>query len=105
MINSLKKNFLKFKKNFIYFFYFDKKKFVINLEYFFYQVNFIIGGNGPKRSVLEEVRDEVGTERVTLLGAVPHSKVHSVLIQGQIFLNTSLTEAFCIAICEAVCSG
>ncbi|XP_076059159.1 phosphatidylinositol glycan anchor biosynthesis class A isoform X2 [Oratosquilla oratoria] len=69
------------------------------------QVNFIIGGDGPKRSVLEEVRDVVGHDRVTLLGAVPHADVHDVFIQGHIFLNTSLTEAFCIAICEAVCSG
>jgi len=28
-----------------------------------------------------------------------------VLIQGDIFLNTSLTEAFCIAIVEAACCG
>ncbi|XP_071516887.1 phosphatidylinositol N-acetylglucosaminyltransferase subunit A isoform X2 [Panulirus ornatus] len=69
------------------------------------QVNFIIGGDGPKRSILEEVRDEVGNERLKLLGAVPHADVHGVLVQGHIFLNTSLTEAFCIAICEAVCSG
>lgn len=69
------------------------------------QVNFIIGGDGPKRSILEEVRDEVGDHRLCLLGAVPHGRVHSVLVQGHIFLNTSLTEAFCIAICEAVCSG
>ncbi|KAK8405849.1 hypothetical protein O3P69_001968 [Scylla paramamosain] len=68
-------------------------------------VNFIIGGDGPKRSLLEEVRDEVGDERLSLLGAVPHGQVHSVLVKGHIFLNTSLTEAFCIAICEAVCSG
>lgn len=69
------------------------------------QVNFIIGGDGPKRSILEEVRDEVGSDRLKLLGALPHAKVHGVLVQGHIFLNTSLTEAFCIAICEAVCSG
>lgn len=71
----------------------------------FYQVSFIIGGDGPKRSILEEVRDEVGSERLKLLGAVPHAQVHSVLVQGHIFLNTSLTEAFCIAICEAAYTG
>lgn len=68
-------------------------------------MNFIIGGDGPKRNVLEEVRDEMGADRVRLLGAVPHAQVHSILVTGHIFLNTSLTEAFCIAICEAVCSG
>ncbi|KAK7067098.1 hypothetical protein SK128_011268 [Halocaridina rubra] len=69
------------------------------------QVNFIIGGDGPKRSILEEVRDEVGSDRLQLLGPLPHANVHGVLVQGHIFLNTSLTEAFCIAICEAVSSG
>ena len=29
----------------------------------------------------------------------------SINQQGEIFLNTSLTEAFCIAICEAVSCG
>uniref|UniRef100_A0A2P2I2S8 phosphatidylinositol N-acetylglucosaminyltransferase n=1 Tax=Hirondellea gigas TaxID=1518452 RepID=A0A2P2I2S8_9CRUS len=69
------------------------------------QVDFLIGGGGPKHGILSEVRDEVGVDRVTLLGALPHSEVHGVLARGHIFLNTSLTEAFCIAICEAVCCG
>ena len=40
-------------------------------------------------------------DRVELLGAVPHSQVPHVLRRGHIFLNCSLTEAFCIAIVEA----
>jgi phosphatidylinositol glycan class A protein len=44
-------------------------------------------------------------ERVTLLGAVPHSQIQKVLTQGHVFLNTSLTEAFCIAIVEAASCG
>jgi len=40
-------------------------------------------------------------DRVELLGAVPHKNVRDVLIRGHIFLNCSLTEAFCIAILEA----
>ncbi|RXG54102.1 Phosphatidylinositol N-acetylglucosaminyltransferase subunit A [Armadillidium vulgare] len=51
------------------------------------QVNFIIGGDGPKRSLLEEVRDYLGIERVQLLGALPHSEVHKVLVLGHIFLK------------------
>jgi phosphatidylinositol glycan class A protein len=43
--------------------------------------------------------------RVTLLGSIAHDQVRNVLIQGDIFLNTSLTEAFCIAIVEAACCG
>ncbi|CAO2635288.1 Phosphatidylinositol N-acetylglucosaminyltransferase subunit A [Lemmus lemmus] len=43
--------------------------------------------------------------RVQLLGALEHKDVRNVLIQGHIFLNTSLTEAFCMAILEAASCG
>lgn len=43
--------------------------------------------------------------RVELLGGLPHDKVRDVLRRGHIFLNTSLTESFCIAILEAACCG
>ena len=43
--------------------------------------------------------------RVELLGALEHSQVRDVLCRGHIFLNTSLTESFCIAILEAACCG
>jgi len=39
------------------------------------------------------------------LGAVPPHKVRDILVRGHIFLNTSLTEAFCIAIVEAASCG
>jgi len=69
-------------------------------------VDFLIGGDGPKRLAIEEIREKSGLlDRVTLLGAVDHAKVPEVLRKGEIFLNTSLTEAFCIAICEAVSCG
>lgn len=39
-------------------------------------VNFIIAGDGPKRTSLEEVREQHNIQdRVTLLGAMEHSKV------------------------------
>jgi phosphatidylinositol glycan class A protein len=44
-------------------------------------------------------------DRVELLGKVDHSKVRDVLVKGHIFLNCSLTEAFCIAIVEAASCG
>lgn len=72
---------------------------------FVVQVDFLIGGGGPKQGLLSEVRDELSPGRVSLLGPLPHAAVPGVLARGHIFLNTSLTEAFCIAICEAVCSG
>ncbi|KAG8195801.1 hypothetical protein JTE90_004805 [Oedothorax gibbosus] len=69
-------------------------------------VTFLIGGDGPKRIVLEEVRERYQLqERVVLLGAVKHENVRDVLVKGDIYLNASLTEAFCIAILEAACCG
>lgn len=39
-------------------------------------VNFIIVGDGPKRGLLEEVRERANMQhRVEMLGAVEHSKV------------------------------
>uniref|UniRef100_A0A0R0E7P7 phosphatidylinositol N-acetylglucosaminyltransferase n=1 Tax=Glycine max TaxID=3847 RepID=A0A0R0E7P7_SOYBN len=69
-------------------------------------VRFIIGGDGPKRVRLEEMREKHSLQdRVEMLGAVQHVQVRSVLISGHIFLNSSLTEAFCIAILEAASCG
>jgi glycosyltransferase involved in cell wall biosynthesis len=73
---------------------------------FLNQVHFLIGGDGPKRLVLEQVREREGLhERVSLLGALDQSEVHGTLLRGHIFLNTSLTEAYCIAIVEAAACG
>ena len=36
---------------------------------------------------------------------VPHAELPKVLSTCHVFLNTALTEAFCIAICEAVRMG
>lgn len=44
-------------------------------------------------------------EQVTLLGSLEHSQVCDVLNRGHIFLNTSLTEAYCMAIVEAASCG
>lgn len=84
-------------------------------------INFIIGGDGPKRVALEEVIEKVTHvhtaslsslslqnqlhDRVELLGSVPHASVKDVLRRGHVFLNCSLTEAFCIAIVEAAACG
>ncbi|XP_068687854.1 phosphatidylinositol N-acetylglucosaminyltransferase subunit A-like [Montipora foliosa] len=69
-------------------------------------VQFIIAGDGPKRALLEEVCEQCKLgDRVKFLGKLEHEKVRDVLVQGDIFLNTSLTEAFCIAIVEAASCG
>jgi len=70
------------------------------------KVNFLIAGEGPKKVELEQMRERHRLhDRVKMIGAVPAESVRSVLIQGQIFLNTSLTEAFCMAIVEAAACG
>jgi len=72
----------------------------------FPDVDFIIGGDGSKKLSLEEmVEREQLQDRVTFLGAVPHSHVRNVLVRGHIFLNCSLTESFCIALLEAASCG
>ena len=66
----------------------------------------VTGGDGPKRIDLEQMREKYQLhDRVELIGAVKHSEVRDVLVKGHIFLNTSLTEAFCIAIVEAASCG
>lgn len=72
----------------------------------FTNVHFIIGGDGPKKLLLEEMRERFQLhERVEILGTVPHRQVREVLVRGHIFLNCSLTESFCIALLEAASCG
>ncbi|KAM8977033.1 phosphatidylinositol N-acetylglucosaminyltransferase subunit A [Pelodytes ibericus] len=70
------------------------------------ELHFLIGGEGPKRIILEEVRERYQLhDRVHLSGALEHQQVRDELVKGDIFLNTSLTEAFCMAIVEAASCG
>ncbi|CRK92402.1 CLUMA_CG005974, isoform A [Clunio marinus] len=78
------------------------------IPYFKHQrnINFIIAGDGPKRELLEEIREKNNMQdRIQMLGALEHSDVRDVLTCGHIFLNTSLTEAYCMAIVEACSVG
>lgn len=69
-------------------------------------INFIIVGDGLKRELLEEIREKANMQdRVKMVGAVEHVEVREYLVQGHIFLNTSLTEAYCMAIVEAASCG
>lgn len=69
-------------------------------------VHWIIGGDGNKMDELKFLIKKFQLEdRVELLGFVPNYQVCSVLNRGHIFLNTSITEAFCIAALEAASSG
>lgn len=70
------------------------------------KVDFLVAGDGPKRWLLEEVRERRSLQdRVRLLGSQRHCNVRNILNQGHIFLNTSLTEAYCMAIVEAASCG
>jgi len=71
------------------------------------RVDFIIAGDGPKRILLEEMIEKYSLQgRVIMLGELQHSEVRDkLLVKGDIFLNTSLTEAFCMAIVEAASCG
>ncbi|KAI0057716.1 glycosyltransferase family 4 protein [Artomyces pyxidatus] len=72
----------------------------------FPNVRFLVGGDGPKLIDLLQMREKhFLQDRIELLGPVRHRDVPNVLIQGSIFLNTSLTESFGIAILEAACAG
>lgn len=70
------------------------------------EISFIIGGDGPKRIELEQVREQYSLyDRIELCGAIRQGNVRDHLIRGDIFLNTSLTEAFGTGIIEAACCG
>ncbi|CUM64320.1 uncharacterized protein PRCAT00001920001 [Priceomyces carsonii] len=70
------------------------------------EVNFLIAGDGPKYLDLEQMREKYFLqERVTMIGAVKHEEVRDVMIQGDIYLHASLTEAFGTVIVEAASCG
>ena len=70
------------------------------------EVQFLIGGDGPEMYVLKKMVESHSLQsRVSLLGTINTSDVQSVLVKGDIFLNTSLTEGFCMAVLEAAASG
>jgi phosphatidylinositol glycan class A protein len=72
----------------------------------FPNVKFVIGGDGPKKPLLENMIETSNLQdRVRLTGALRHNKVRDIMIKGNIYLNTSLTESFCIAIVEAASTG
>ncbi|KAL9642172.1 hypothetical protein ABK040_007176 [Willaertia magna] len=69
-------------------------------------VDFIIVGDGPKKiELLEMIEKNELFQRVEMLGGKPHSEIPKLLQQSHVYINTSLTEAFGMAILEAACSG
>lgn len=70
-------------------------------------LNIIIAGEGPKRVDLEQMRDQCSLHgRLQMVGPLKSGKeCREHLVKGDLFLNTSLTEAFCISILEAASCG
>ena len=69
-------------------------------------LRFLIGGDGPKKQLLENmITQHQLASRVELLGSIPFDEARDVLIQGDIFLNCSYTESFCISLLEAAACG
>ncbi|KAJ3783892.1 glycosyltransferase family 4 protein [Lentinula aff. detonsa] len=72
----------------------------------FPNIRFLVGGDGPKLIDLLQMREKyLLQDRIELLGPIKHNDVRSVFIRGSIYMNTSLTESFGIAILEAACAG
>ncbi|CCE81701.1 Piso0_002366 [Millerozyma farinosa CBS 7064] len=70
------------------------------------EVNFLIAGDGPKFLDLEQMREKYYLqEKVKLIGAIKHEEVRDVMIQGDIYLHPSLTEAFGTVLVEAASCG
>jgi len=67
---------------------------------------FIIGGDGEKTDIIKKlIKIHSLEDSVELLGAIPHKDVCNVMNRGHIFLNTSLTETFCLSMLEAASCG
>ncbi|ADM12279.2 GPI-anchor biosynthesis protein [Encephalitozoon intestinalis ATCC 50506] len=70
------------------------------------EVRIIIVGDGPMKEGIEQVLDENELyDRVEIICEVDHGEVGDIMRRGDVFLNTSLTETFCIAIVEAASCG
>lgn len=70
------------------------------------EISFLIAGDGPKFVDLEQMRERYQLQdRVELIGSIKHEQVRDVMIQGQIYLHPSLTEAFGTVLVEAASCG
>ena len=70
------------------------------------EVEWVVGGDGKKGTLVRETVELHNLEsRVTFLGRVDQCDVKSILGEVDVFLNTSLTESFCLSVLEAKASG
>lgn len=72
----------------------------------FKHVQFLVCGDGPKRNMIEHVVREFSLEsQVEFKGFAAIEDVPYIYSSGDIFLCTSISEAFCLAILEAAACG
>jgi len=72
----------------------------------FKHVQFLVCGDGPKRSLIEYVVGKFSLEsQVEIKGFAAIEDVPHIYSSGDIFLCTSISEAFCLAILEAAACG
>ncbi|KAI5190678.1 phosphatidylinositol N-acetylglucosaminyltransferase subunit A [Nematocida minor] len=70
------------------------------------RIRIVIAGDGEKKELLEQTVEKYHLKgRVKFLGGVHPSEVKNILNRSNLFLNTSLTDAFCISIIEASACG
>ncbi|OAG29585.1 phosphatidylinositol glycan, class A [Nematocida displodere] len=70
------------------------------------QIRVVIAGDGDKRELLEQTVELHNLKgQVDIIGGVDPSRVKDVLNNSDLFLNTSLTDAFCITLIEAAACG
>lgn len=70
------------------------------------QVRFQVCGDGPMKAIAEKIaRDYIIESQVEFVGFSDVEMVPKIHSGGDIFLNTSISEAFCLAILEAAACG
>lgn len=69
-------------------------------------VHFLIAGDGPRFvDIQQTIETHRLQDRVELMGGVKHERVRDVMVQGDIYLHPSLTEAFGTVLVEAASCG
>ncbi len=70
------------------------------------KVNFLIAGDGPRFIDMDQMIEGHRLQnRVKLIGSIRHEEVRDIMVQGDIYLHASLTEAFGTVLVEAASCG
>lgn len=70
------------------------------------KVEFLIAGDGPRFIDMDQMIEHHRLQdRVKLIGSIKHEEVRNIMVQGDIYLHASLTEAFGTVLVEAASCG